>query len=368
MKAWITTRRIKVGSEEEFRRRWAGDKTPRGMTAAWLLQDEENPRESLSVSLWEDAGDLYAYRTSEEHRRRQEAIGPYIEQAETSKVYNAAGAEDLGKSGGTSKKAFVLPALVGGAGAGAWYLTRRMQQPKESVVEKSRRTVVEQSSSKRWFLLPAVAAPVAAAAFFLVKKLRGGSEESEQTYRWQGEAASGRHEAIRIVPASDQQGGAIHADARSSRPAVSRGAREGLLVHDVMTANPETVAHDDDLATAAAKMRDLNVGVLPVMADGALAGIITDRDLALGMAEGSKEAGKSRVRDLMTDTPVTIHPSMSAEEAARLMAEHQVRRLPVVDGTKLVGIVSLGDLATDGPANAAESALHDISEPAQPQR
>jgi CBS-domain-containing membrane protein len=70
----------------------------------------------------------------------------------------------------------------------------------------------------------------------------------------------------------------------------------------------------------------------------------------------------------MTTLPVTIQPSATAEQAAKLMADHQIRRLPVVDGKQLVGILSLGDLAADGAERAAGSALEEISEPATPRR
>ncbi|MGH2588895.1 MAG: CBS domain-containing protein, partial [Dehalococcoidia bacterium] len=75
-----------------------------------------------------------------------------------------------------------------------------------------------------------------------------------------------------------------------------------------------------------------------------------------------------RVADLMTEVPATIGPDESVGEAARLMAERQIRRLPVTEGTRLVGILSLGDIAADGAEQPAGAALHDISEPAKPNR
>ena len=70
----------------------------------------------------------------------------------------------------------------------------------------------------------------------------------------------------------------------------------------------------------------------------------------------------------MTTLPTTVRPDASVEEASRLMADHQVRRLPVVDGIRLVGILSLGDLAAEGAQAAAGDALREISEPASPER
>jgi len=145
-------------------------------------------------------------------------------------------------------------------------------------------------------------------------------------------------------------------------------ARTGTTVRDVMTPRPETIGHDEDLATAAAKMRDLDVGVLPVMAGGQVAGIITDRDLAMAMAGGDGQLSALRIEDLMSSVPVTIGPDATLQEATELMAGNQIRRLLVVDGTDLTGILSLGDLAVEGAEHHAETALEEISEPSEPRR
>jgi CBS domain-containing protein len=156
----------------------------------------------------------------------------------------------------------------------------------------------------------------------------------------------------------------------TASPSAAQGATgDGRRsVRDVMTPNPETVAPMTDAPTAARMMRDLNVGVLPVLADGRLAGIVTDRDIAVGFSTREMEPAMVKVGDLMTDAPATVKPDDSVAEAARMMAERQVRRLPVIEGARLVGIVSLGDLATEGAQRAAGTALHEISEPARPDR
>ena len=86
------------------------------------------------------------------------------------------------------------------------------------------------------------------------------------------------------------------------------------------------------------------------------------------MAEGNRPPGSVRVREHMSTTLVTASPDTPVTEAAQLMAQHQVRRLPVVEGTRLVGIIALGDVATSGADAAAVTALEEISQPAEPQR
>src|SRR5262249_58451122 len=98
---------------------------------------------------------------------------------------------------------------------------------------------------------------------------------------------------------------------------------------DLMTPDPATIEHDADVAAAAQKMRDYNVGLLPVLADGRLAGVITDRDITLGLADNARPPTEIRVAELMTEVPATVSPHITAEEAAQIMAARQVRRLPV---------------------------------------
>ena len=146
-----------------------------------------------------------------------------------------------------------------------------------------------------------------------------------------------------------------------------QGARGGRRVRDLMTPNPETVETNTDAATAAERMRSLDVGVLPVMADGRLAGIITDRDIALGVSVRQRPPSEIRVGELMTEVPVTITPDASVDEAVELMASNKIRRLPVIEGARLVGMLSLGDLAAEGAERPAAGALKEISEPASPE-
>jgi CBS domain-containing protein len=134
-------------------------------------------------------------------------------------------------------------------------------------------------------------------------------------------------------------------------------------IREVMTDDIECCTLLDNVYEVATKMRDWNVGAIPIVDGEKLVGMITDRDIVVrGVAE--KHPGSTKVEDIMTDRLITVTPDTTTKEAARLMAENQVRRLPVVDGERLVGIVALGDLAVrDLSDDQAGQALSEISEP-----
>jgi CBS domain-containing protein len=133
-------------------------------------------------------------------------------------------------------------------------------------------------------------------------------------------------------------------------------------VREVMTTNVDVCTPLDNVYEVATKMKDLNVGAIPIVENNQLVGMITDRDLVVrGIAE--KHAGSNPVTNVMSDNLVTITPEASVEEAAHLMAQHQVRRLPVVEHGQLIGILALGDLAVNQMSDdSAGDALSDISE------
>jgi len=341
MNAWITARRVKSGSEEDFRKKWAGGGQPDGMVNAYLMQDESDPRNTLSVSLWDSADKLLQWRTSDDARKRDEGLQDVVDKEQWSRGFVSFRAADL-TSGPGLKTWLAIPALVIAAGAGA---------------------------------------------FFLVRKLRGGGGEEEET-GWPGETATiqpmpsqtpeyrTQQSQVRPIVSGNASAPEPHMTGAAASTGGSQGAskqsgtskRPNLLVRDVMTSDPATVEHDADVTTAAKRMRELNIGALPVTADGKLAGMITDRDITLGLSDGKRPPNEIKVRDVMTDVPVTASPHISVDEASKLMADHQIRRLPIVEGTRLVGILALGDIAVDGAPNAAEDALEEISEPARPQR
>lgn len=133
---------------------------------------------------------------------------------------------------------------------------------------------------------------------------------------------------------------------------------------DVMTRNVQVISPEATIREAAQQMRGGDFGMLPVGEDDRMIGAISDRDIAIrAIAEGKESS--TRVRDVMSDGVVWAYENDSVEEAAKLMSEHQIRRLPVVNQDKrLVGIVALGDFAveSDDIAPAAE-ALQEISRP-----
>ena len=117
-----------------------------------------------------------------------------------------------------------------------------------------------------------------------------------------------------------------------------------MNVRDVMTPNPQTVTPDDTLERAARIMRDQDTGAVPVVQDGRAIGILTDRDIVVrAVADG--DTSTRVVREIVSGQLVSVSPDSSTDEATELMSAYQVRRLPVVENERLVGIVSLGDLA-----------------------
>src|SRR5919108_3610534 len=135
-----------------------------------------------------------------------------------------------------------------------------------------------------------------------------------------------------------------------------------MNIRDVMTSNPSCVSPDDSIQNAARIMRDMDTGAVPVVENGRPVGIVTDRDIVVRAVAEEGQLNRP-VRDIVTSTIVCASPDMSTREAADLMSEHQVRRLPVVENNRLVGIVSIGDLAVkEGKDSRVGDALQHISE------
>ena len=119
-------------------------------------------------------------------------------------------------------------------------------------------------------------------------------------------------------------------------------------VRDAMTSNPKTISPNTTPQEAARLMKSEDVGALPIVEGDKLVGVVTDRDLAIRvLAEG--KSPDTAVAEIASKDVVTVDPNQSLDEAAHLMAEHQVRRLPVVeeDG-KLVGVLAQADVAQAG--------------------
>jgi len=135
-------------------------------------------------------------------------------------------------------------------------------------------------------------------------------------------------------------------------------------IRDIMTRGVESISRDATLQEAAARMRALDVGALPVCDGAALAGMVTDRDITIrGVAEGMVPQ-ESRVADVMTEDVRWCEEDETVEQVLEEMGELQVRRLPVLNAARqVVGIVALGDLATREPELHTDDALREISSP-----
>jgi CBS domain-containing protein len=132
-------------------------------------------------------------------------------------------------------------------------------------------------------------------------------------------------------------------------------------IREVMTADPRTIEAGATCVDVAREMRDGDVGSLVVVENGAVAGIVTDRDIVVRVVADGTDPSSAKVRDAATMSPVTLTVDQSVDDAIRTMREQDVRRVPVVQDGRPAGIVSLGDLAIE---RDTDSALADIaSEP-----
>ena len=136
-----------------------------------------------------------------------------------------------------------------------------------------------------------------------------------------------------------------------------------MKIRDVMSSNVIRISPDEPVEVAARMLAQHNIGAMPVCgAGGKLCGVVTDRDLVTRCLAAGTLAGMTKVRDVMSAGVISVSPDMDTGAAAHLMGRQQVRRLPVVEGGKLCGMVSLGDLATHEQSNPdAADALGEIS-------
>jgi CBS domain-containing protein len=134
-------------------------------------------------------------------------------------------------------------------------------------------------------------------------------------------------------------------------------------VRDVMTQGAECVKEGETLKDAAVKMRDLDVGALPICGDdGRLKGMLTDRDIVVRCIADGGDPTSVTAGSLAQGKPVTIGADDDLDEAIRVMVEHQVRRLPVIDGHDLIGIVAQADIAESASNEQTGRTVEGISE------
>jgi CBS domain-containing protein len=133
-------------------------------------------------------------------------------------------------------------------------------------------------------------------------------------------------------------------------------------VRDIMTSEVETASPDTTLEEVATMMKTEDVGAVPVVEDEELVGIITDRDIVVRCVAEGKDPSETTVEDVLSEDLETASPDMDVNEAVRLMSQRQVRRLPVVEGNRLVGVLALGDIAVKQDEEEAGGALEEISQ------
>ena len=136
----------------------------------------------------------------------------------------------------------------------------------------------------------------------------------------------------------------------------------GQIIRDVMTSDPCTIDAEKSVAYAAKMMREEDVGLAPIVEGDKLIGMLTDRDITIRVVAEGRNPDQVKVREVASTQVVTIDPQQDLDEALRIMAKHQVRRLPVVeeDG-KLVGVVAQADIAREGDDKQTGELVEEIS-------
>ena len=139
-----------------------------------------------------------------------------------------------------------------------------------------------------------------------------------------------------------------------------------MKAEEIMSRDVRCISPDSTLSDAARTMRELDVGALPVCDHDRLAGMITDRDIVLRAVAEGKDPAQVTVREAMSPGVVFGYADQDVEEIARIMEEHQIRRLPLLNRAKrLVGLVATADIALEASSRLSGTVLHDISTPAE---
>ena len=141
-------------------------------------------------------------------------------------------------------------------------------------------------------------------------------------------------------------------------------------VRDAMTENPRSIGASASVVEAARLMREGDIGSLPITDDEELVGMITDRDITTRVVAEASDLAATSVGDVYSQDLISVEPDKDLEEAVQLMARHQVRRLPVVENGRLVGIVAQADVALALRENEQKTGelVEAISEPSEGER
>jgi len=184
---------------------------------------------------------------------------------------------------------------------------------------------------------------------------RAGRERYEQIQGWWDSFIG--TPAVREVAQRGRE--AISEAGKQVASTVSQSQRTPQDIREVMTATPETVATTSTLAETAKKMKKLDAGAMIVVdASQKVRGIVTDRDIAIRAVAEGRDPNTTKVGDIASEDIEVLAPTDSVERAVKLMRERNIRRLPVVEEGRPLGIVSIGDLAEE---RDPRSALADIS-------
>ena len=135
----------------------------------------------------------------------------------------------------------------------------------------------------------------------------------------------------------------------------------GKSIQDVMTSNPCTIDAGKPVSYAAKMMKDEDVGLAPVVEGDRLVGTLTDRDIVVRVVAEGGDPQTVLVREVASTDVVTVDPQQDLDEALKLMARHQVRRLPVVEDGRLVGVVAQADVADEAKAKKVGVLVEEIS-------
>jgi CBS domain-containing protein len=143
----------------------------------------------------------------------------------------------------------------------------------------------------------------------------------------------------------------------------------GKTARDVMTGDAQCIGENDSITDAAKRLKELDVGAMPICGeDNRLKGMLTDRDIVVKALAQGMDPSSTRAGELGEGKPVTIGADDSVQEALKTMAQYKVRRLPVIDGHDLVGIISVADIARELEDDASKGDLIEAISEGPPQQ
>ena len=184
-----------------------------------------------------------------------------------------------------------------------------------------------------------------------------------RTRRQRRRAAAGGKQIVMTASAALAGAGGYLIGRRRGGGGAGQEESAGRRVSEAMTAMPRSIAPSASVSDAARLMRTEDVGSLPVVQDGRLTGMLTDRDIAMRVVAEGKDPQLTTVGEIASGELVTVRPEQNLDEALRLMAQHQVRRLPVVEDDRLIGIVAQADVALEAERHRVGEVVGEVSQP-----